>query len=75
MIGKHSVRISTKRDGFSAEGEGEVNVPAREETIPVRYNTETDLTVDVETGSNTFDFVLEDGPIAKGNSEKPLNDA
>jgi hypothetical protein len=75
LIGNHAVRISTKRDAFSAEGEGAVDVPAREEVIPARYNTETELAVDVEAGSNTFDFVLEDGPIAQENSEKPKNDA
>ena len=30
-----------------------------EETLPAKYNSETELKVDVQSGDNTFDFVLQ----------------
>jgi hypothetical protein len=55
MIGRHSVSISTGAD--YNDGEGMVkSIPER---VPPRYNSETELTRDVEPGSNTIDFELE----------------
>ena len=58
MLGRHAVRIST--GGQSSDG---VN-PAMEipERVPPRYNSETELFREVESGGNTIDFKLEGVP-------------
>jgi hypothetical protein len=38
--------------------------------IPAKYQTKSDLKVDVKDGNNTFNFDLESGP-SGGNTAKP----
>lgn len=54
-IGEHTVKITT--GGMKADESG--NLVEVEETIPARYNEQTELTVEVTPGSNTLDFELE----------------
>ena len=57
MLGKHKVRISTARDP-SETPDGEP-IPASPETIPMKYNAQTELEFTVEAGKkNTADFEL-----------------
>ena len=51
--GKHTVSISTLQGGDPDAG-GEL-VP---EKVPAKYNTRTELTREVQAGSNEFDFEL-----------------
>ena len=55
LIGKHVVRITTRSMTVDAEGK-EVSVPER---LPPRFNTASELTAEVESGSNQIDFPLE----------------
>lgn len=61
--GENRVQISTLRDPFP-DGKGGV-VPAQPETVPIRYNQESELTFNVVDGQkNVADFELtSDGPI------------
>ena len=65
MLGKHKVRISTARDP-SETPSGEP-IPASPETIPAKYNAQTELEFTVEAGKkNTADFDLSsEGEIAE----------
>ncbi len=54
MVGTHTVRITT--GGMESTGEGPaVAVPER---VPAKYNVQSTLTREVESGSNTIDFEL-----------------
>lgn len=55
-IGKHTVRITT-----AAEGDPDQGQEAQKETIPAKYNVQTELTANVEAGDNVIDFQLESG--------------
>lgn len=60
MLGKNKVRISTQRDP-SETPDGDP-IPAKPETIPMRYNANTELEFTVEAGKkNIADFALESG--------------
>jgi len=69
VLGKHKVTISTRRQGVEGEG-SQPSVEPRPETIPARYNVATELEVEVESGSNEFDFQLKEGPLPTGDSEE-----
>ncbi|WP_222434821.1 peptidase associated/transthyretin-like domain-containing protein [Blastopirellula retiformator] len=58
LVGKHSVRIRSQRSASGGEG-SEAAVAARSETVPSEYNDDTNLSAEVKSGSNTFDFNLE----------------
>jgi hypothetical protein len=60
-LGPHRVRITT-RDVTTDEKGREVWLP---EKVPPRYNTKTELTCDVKTGSNRFEFHLESARTAE----------
>ncbi|MCA8988334.1 MAG: carboxypeptidase regulatory-like domain-containing protein [Planctomycetaceae bacterium] len=55
-VGKNKVRVSTQRDGDSDE-DGNPTEP-RKETIPAKYNTETQLEFDVTPGENVINLEL-----------------
>lgn len=60
VLGMHTVRITTAVEAL--EGEGDVaGREARAEVVPPMYNTASELTREVTSGSNTFDFDLESG--------------
>jgi hypothetical protein len=61
LIGKHVVRITTREMTVDESGK-EVLVPER---LPPRYNLNSELTAEVEPGSNTIDFDLTLEPSAK----------
>jgi len=52
--GKHVVSIRTEETCFDAKG----NELEREERVPAKYNTQTELKRTVEPGRNTIDFEL-----------------
>jgi len=54
--GEHRVVISTQTSG---DPDADPPIPASPETVPARYNSNSELTRLVESGSNTFDFELE----------------
>jgi hypothetical protein len=56
MIGRHTVRVTTYAQG-QADANGEPTFTP--ERVPPRYNSQTELTCEVKSGSNTFDFPLE----------------
>ncbi|QDS86547.1 hypothetical protein EC9_07130 [Rosistilla ulvae] len=58
LVGEHTVRITTARQGVISEGDGP-SIEARPERLPAKYNEASELTVDVVAGDNTFDFDLE----------------
>ncbi|QDV67504.1 hypothetical protein Poly24_12040 [Rosistilla carotiformis] len=58
LVGKHTVRITTAREGVVSEGDGP-SIEARPELLPAKYNEASELQVDVAAGDNTFDFDLE----------------
>lgn len=53
-VGKHSVAITT--GGMKPDANG--NLTEVPETIPEKYNTKSELTVEVTPGKNTLDFEL-----------------
>ncbi|MEX1039541.1 MAG: carboxypeptidase regulatory-like domain-containing protein [Pirellulaceae bacterium] len=55
MVGPNSVKIET---GVQT-GEEEVSQSSKVAQLPAKYNTSTELTAEVERGSNTFDFDLQ----------------
>ncbi|EAQ77344.1 hypothetical protein [Blastopirellula marina] len=57
VLGEHQVRITSAADAGGGEG-GQPLVAARKETIPTKYNAKTELTAQVDSGSNTIDFDL-----------------
>jgi hypothetical protein len=64
MIGKHVVRITTRGETVDETGR-ETIVPER---LPEKYHLNSQLTADVQPGSNTFDFPLEIAPPASGGN-------
>jgi hypothetical protein len=54
--GKYKVEVSTFQ-----EAEPDADVPARPETIPVNYNQQTELSVEVMDGGGPYDFELKSG--------------
>ncbi len=50
-VGRHTVRIMMEPDPDNAEAELT--------EIPAKYNTNSELTAEVEPGENTFDFDLD----------------
>lgn len=54
--GEYQVEISTYAEADEDEG-----VEAHPETIPARYNRQTELTATVEPGGGPYDFPLESG--------------
>lgn len=56
MIGRHTVRITTYAQGRADENGEPTFTP---EHVPPRYNSQTELSAEVQPGSNTFDFPLE----------------
>ncbi len=54
LVGKHTVRITTRGMTVDADGK-EVLVPER---LPPKYHLDSELTREVTPGSNTFDFPL-----------------
>lgn len=57
VIGKHTVRILSARGASGGEGD-EPKVESRPELLPARYNVDSELTVEVKSGSNQCDFDL-----------------
>ena len=55
MPGQHAVRITT----FAQHNDGEGMAKMVPERVPPRYNAETELIKEVESGDNTIDFPLE----------------
>jgi len=53
-IGAHTVSIST-----ASGGDPDQDIPASKETIPAKYNANTELKADVKAGDNEIDFPLE----------------
>ncbi len=67
-IGENRVLISTYATG---DPDGDPPRPAVPEKVPARYNTTSELKVEVKAGSNTFDFPLEAGPVTQpGDSDE-----
>ncbi len=54
LLGKHTVRITTRAMTVDADGK-EVLVPER---LPPKFHLNSELTREVTPGSNTFDFPL-----------------
>jgi hypothetical protein len=54
VIGEHKVSISTY-----VEGDPDSDVAAAPERVPAKYNAQTELTREVEDGSNSIDFELD----------------
>jgi hypothetical protein len=59
--GPKVVRITTADAEAEGGGAAEGAAPVKE-TIPARYNTQSELTADVSAGKTTFDFVLKSKP-------------
>ena len=65
-VGRNRVEIAPNEEGEDApETEGDVEAPSVQQpgksgkpVIPARYNTKSELEVDVKPGENTFDFPL-----------------
>lgn len=57
LIGSHIVRITTEITGVK---EGDVGGPVagRKELLPSKYHSQSELTAEVRSGSNTFNFDL-----------------
>lgn len=58
LLGKYTVRIATGSDGNS---DTDPPIPSIPERVPVEYNVQSTLVVEVEPGSNVFDFPLVSG--------------
>ncbi|WP_207395214.1 carboxypeptidase regulatory-like domain-containing protein [Bremerella alba] len=57
LLGKHQVRITSAESSGGGEGDQPL-VVASKETIPAKYNLKSELTAQVESGSNSIDFEL-----------------
>lgn len=55
VVGSHKV-IITSKFGYDEEGN---EISDEDETVPAKYNSESALTEEVKSGSNTIDFKLE----------------
>jgi hypothetical protein len=60
--GENVVRITTYRE---ADPDAEPPQAAVPEKVPAKYNSKSELKVEVKSGSNTFDFPLEPGPVVQ----------
>lgn len=67
-VGPNRVEVAPSEEGEESEGEevgeGESQTATKKSkstkmSVPARYNTKSELKVDVKSGSNTFDFQLE----------------
>jgi len=71
-IGQNRVLIHTYDAG---NPDSEPPRPAVPEKVPARYNSQTELKVEVKAGSNTFDFPLESGPVVQpGTGRRTIDD-
>lgn len=75
VLGAHTVRISTGRAG-TGSNEGGESTAAVPERVPPKYNSATDIKVEVKAGSNTFDYKIEGGgqtfpTIGEGRTKAP----
>lgn len=61
MPGDYLVSITTFRE--AEEDEDGNLIEAQPETVPARYNLETELTATVEEGGGPYDFQLELGDV------------
>ena len=59
VLGTHTVRITT--GAAASGGEGAEAKAATPERIPPKYNSQTDIKVEVKAGNNTFDYKIESG--------------
>lgn len=57
LLGTQKIRITTESDPYEDE-DGNM-VPAQPETVPTKYNAETELKYTVKEGENIADFDLE----------------
>jgi hypothetical protein len=64
VVGKHTVRILTYEAPFDDQGKP---APGAPEKVPTKYNTETQLKVEVTSGSNEHNFELD----SKGEIVQP----
>ena len=72
-VGEHTVSISTHIP--PAPDEEGILQPAQPETIPNKYNSQSELKKTVESGSQTFDFELSsDGEIDKHEEDADVTD-
>lgn len=60
LVGSHKVMISTERGG-DEDAEDPKKRKSVKEKVPARYNKKTELTAEVESGSNTINFDLDSG--------------
>ncbi|WP_145265289.1 carboxypeptidase-like regulatory domain-containing protein [Calycomorphotria hydatis] len=58
LTGSHRVSITTAVDQYSDEATGK-RVEAVEEKLPAKYHQKSELTAEIQEGSNTIDFSLE----------------
>ncbi|WP_437222788.1 carboxypeptidase regulatory-like domain-containing protein [Planctomicrobium sp. SH661] len=59
VIGSHKVNINTFRPSATVESfEGRGSRPKFTESIPAKYNSQTELTATVKSGDNMIDFNL-----------------
>jgi hypothetical protein len=69
--GKYTVRITTATTTTDEQG-NDVDVP---ETLPAKYNVETELEKEVKAGANTFDFSLDrDGEVYEESDDEGNGD-
>jgi len=61
-IGENRVLVTTFDAG---NPDSDPPRPAVPEKVPAKYNSQTELKVEVKAGSNTFDFPLEPGPVVQ----------
>jgi len=71
--GKHKVEVYwNKKTGkkVGTPGDTEVKMDETRQIIPFKFNAQSELTADVKSGSNTFDFDLKGEPL-KAGATKP----
>lgn len=72
LIGEHVVRITTYSEVVKDDGD---SVDIHPETVPERYNVNSELKATVESGSNEYNFDLTSGGEVFQPSEIPEDDA
>jgi hypothetical protein len=70
-IGENRVSVSTYDEGNPDSDPPRSAVP---EKVPTKYNSKTELKVEVKAGSNTFDFPLDSGPVVQPGSGRRRTD-
>lgn len=70
-IGKHTVEVSTAR---SADPDADPPVEGRPETVPARYNVDSELTKTVEAGHNEIPIELSSEGEIKGDPELEMEE-